>query len=54
VSVHANGGKVRREKTCLARVLEGFGGCRFIEDEGVIVPLRTLDEAASDPVRMIH
>lgn len=40
-SVHANAGK---HTTCLfnktiERTLKAFGGCKFIEDEGVVLPL---------------
>jgi len=54
VSVHAKRVRMRRKKICFARLLEGFGGCRYIEDEGMMLPLRTLDQAASDPVQRTH
>ena len=43
VSVHANGGMHKDWMPPRARSLTGFGGCRFIEDDGVILPLRTYD-----------
>ena len=37
VSIYANGGKHKRSIVKMERVLKGFGGCRFIESEGVIL-----------------
>ncbi|KAL9100283.1 MAG: hypothetical protein Q9163_004328 [Psora crenata] len=40
-SINANGGKHKGRTSPKARVLTAFGGCRFIEDDGVILPLWT-------------
>lgn len=37
VSVHANGGKHRGSVIKMERIVKGFGGCRFIGSEGVIL-----------------
>ena len=37
ISVHANGGKHKGSVVSMERNLKGFGGCRFIESEGVIL-----------------
>lgn len=37
VSVHANGGKHKRSAVKMERTLKGFGGCRFIGSDGVIL-----------------
>lgn len=37
VSVHANGGKHKWSVVKMERIVKGFGGCRFIESEGVIL-----------------
>ena len=41
LSVFACGGKQKGRLPPRARSLTAFGGCRFIEDEGVILPVRT-------------
>ncbi|KAL9128224.1 MAG: hypothetical protein Q9217_003070 [Psora testacea] len=45
VSAHANEGMHRGYMPPRARSLAAFGGCRFIEDDGVILPLRTAGDA---------
>ncbi len=37
VAVHANGGRRRRSVFKMERIMKGFGGCRFIESEGVLL-----------------
>ena len=37
VSVHANGGKHKGPHVKMQRFMKGFGGCRFIESEGVLL-----------------
>ena len=39
VSVHANGGKRKGPVVKMERILKGFGGCRFIESDGVILQI---------------
>ena len=39
VSVHANGGKRKAPVVKMERILKGFGSCRFIESEGVILQI---------------
>lgn len=51
-SVHANGGKHQGESTRdmpLARVLNGFGGCNFIESDGLMLPVQPTPSAAEIP-----
>ena len=42
-SVHANGGRHGKILPPRSRSLTVFGGCRFIEDEGVILPLQNIE-----------
>lgn len=37
ISVHANGGKQKGPVIKMERIMKGFGGCRFIESEGVLL-----------------
>lgn len=37
MSVHANGGKHKMSVPKMERLMKGFGGCRFIGSEGVIL-----------------
>lgn len=37
VSVHANGGKHKRPVVKMQRIMKGFGGCRFIGSEGILL-----------------
>ena len=41
VSVHANGGRRERKAVPISRRLTAFGGCPFIEDKGIIMPVRS-------------
>lgn len=47
ISVHTNGGRQMNRKVGLARELKGFGGCRFIESEGLIIALSSVPETLS-------
>ncbi|KAG8532066.1 uncharacterized protein KY384_003703 [Bacidia gigantensis] len=40
ISIHANGGRQKQKEPSLSRSLTAFGGCLFIEDEGIIIRLQ--------------
>ena len=50
ISIHCGGGRQRVLKLTRARSLTAFGGCRFIEDDGVILPLNGLFEYPNDDI----
>lgn len=42
ISIHANGGKHKKPVIKMERIMKGFGGCRFIGSEGVLLKVAVM------------